>query len=135
MIDTFLVPQNTAVTAKGDGGPVDVSSASSRVFLFNLQITRIVEQEALDVSVHGSADGLTWNPKPLAAFPQKFYGGDHPLLLDLAAHSDIKFVRAHWDVNRWGRGTEIPMFEFSVSIKEVPPDILKEATAEAQALA
>ena len=44
-------------------------------------------------------------------------------------------MRAHWEVNRWGRGTEIPMFEFSVTIKEVPSDVLKEATAEAQSLA
>jgi hypothetical protein len=134
MTDTFLVPQNT-VNAKGDGSPVDISSALSRVFLLNLNITRIVEQEALDVSVFGSADGAIWSPKPLAAFPQKFYAGDHPLLLDLTGHSDVKFVRGHWEVNRWGRGTEVPMFEFAVSIKEVPSDVLKEATAEAQSLA
>jgi hypothetical protein len=134
MTDTFLVPQNT-VSAKGDGSPVDISSALSRVFLLNLNITRIVEQEALDVSVFGSADGAIWSPKPLAAFPQKFYAGDHPLLLDLTGHSDVKFVRGHWEVNRWGRGTEVPMFEFAVSIKEVPSDVLKEATAEAQSLA
>lgn len=134
MTDTFLVPQNT-VNAKGDGSAVDISSASSRVFLLNLSITRIVEQEALDVSVFGSADGAIWSPKPLAAFPQKFYAGDHPLLLDLAGHADVKFVRAHWEVNRWGRGTEVPMFEFSVNLKEVPSDVLKEATAEAQSLA
>jgi hypothetical protein len=134
MVDTFLVPQNT-VTAKGDGSAVDVSSASSRVFLLNLNITRIVEQEALDVSVFGSADGAIWSAKPLAAFPQKFYAGDHPLLLDLTGHSEVKLARAHWEVNRWGRGTEVPMFEFSVSIKEVPSDVLKEASAEAQSLA
>lgn len=134
MIDTFLVPQNT-VNAKGDGPAVDLSTASSRVFLLDLRITRIVEQEALDVSVFGSADGGTWSPKPLGVFPQKFYGGDHPLLLDLTGHSEVKSVRAHWEVNRWGRGTEIPMFEFSVTIKEVPSDVLKEATAEAQSLA
>ena len=134
MTDTFLVPQNT-VSAKGDGSPVDISSALSRVFLLNLNITRIVEQEALDVSVFGSADAAIWSPKPLAAFPQKFYAGDHPLLLDLTGHSDVKFVRGHWEVNRWGRGTEVPMFEFAVSIKEVPSDVLKEATAEAQSLA
>jgi hypothetical protein len=133
MVDTFLVPQNT-VNAKGDGSAVELSSASSHVFLLNLSITRIVEQEALDVSAFGSADGVTWSAKPLAAFPQKFYAGDHPLLLDLTGHSDVKFVRAHWEVNRWGRGTEVPMFEFSVSIKEVPADVLKEATAEAQSL-
>jgi hypothetical protein len=57
------------------------------------------------------------------------------VLLDLTGQSDIKFVRAHWEVNRWGRGTEIPMFEFHVTIREVPSDLLKEATAEAKALA
>jgi hypothetical protein len=134
MVDTFLVPQKTTVTAKGDGGGIDVSTAASRVFLLTLEITQIIEQEALDVSVYSSADGVTWSAKPVTAFPQKFYAGDHPLLLDLTAHADVKLVRAHWDVNRWGRGTETPMFEFSVSIKEVPADILQEATAQAQAL-
>jgi hypothetical protein len=57
------------------------------------------------------------------------------MLLDLTAHPEVKFLRAHWEVARWGRGTEIPMFKFGVSIREVPGDILKAATAEAQALA
>jgi hypothetical protein len=134
MIDTFLVPEKTVVSAKGDGAPVDLSPAASRVFLLTLSISNIVEQEALDVSIHGSADGAAWESKPLAIFPQKFYRGQHPLLLDLTGHGTVKFVRAHWEVNRWGRGTEIPMFEFHLTIKEVPPEILKEATAEAKAL-
>ncbi len=135
MVDVFLVPEKTIVNAKGDGSPVDVSGAANRVFLLTLNITNIIEQESLDVSIYGSADGSAWGPKPLAAFPQKFYRGQHPLLLDLAPHPDVKFVRAHWEVARWGRGTDTPMFEFSVSMKEVPPDILKEAAAEAKALA
>ena len=134
MIDSFLVPERTVVTAKGDGRAVDVSSASNRVFLLTLHITNIVEQESLDVSIFGSADGAAWSPKPVVAFPQKFYAGQHPLLLDLTQHPDTKFVRAHWEVNRWGRGTEIPMFEFNVSMKEVPLEILKEASAEAKTL-
>jgi hypothetical protein len=44
MIDTFLVPRDTTVTAKGDGSAVDVSPAANRVFLLTLQITKIVEQ-------------------------------------------------------------------------------------------
>lgn len=134
MIDTFLVAEKTVVNAKGDGPAVDVSSAGNRVFLLNLNITNIVEQESLDVSVYGSADGAAWTPKPLTNFPQKFYRGQHPVLLDLSAQPNIKFVRAHWEVGRWGRGSETPMFEFSVSVKEVPTDVLKEATAEAKAL-
>ena len=135
MIDTFLVPQKTKIHAKGDGPSVDVSSASNRVFLLTLDIADIVEQESLDVSIHGSPDGATWEPKAFASFPQKFYRGEHPILLDLTGQAAIKFVRAHWETGRWGRGTETPMFEFSLAIKEVPADILKEATAEAKALA
>lgn len=135
MVDRFLVPPKTVVKAKGDSAAVEVSGATNRIFLLNLEITNIVEQESLDVSIYGSGDGTTFGPKPLAVFPQKFYRGSHPLLLDLTGHPDIKHVRAHWEVNRWGRGSETPMFEFQVAIKEVPPEILKEATAEAQALA
>jgi hypothetical protein len=134
-MDTFLVPQKTVATAKGDGPALDVSGAASRVFLLTLDITNIIEQQSLDVSIYGSADGATWGAKPLIAFPQKFYRGQHPLLLDLMAHGEAKFIRAHWEVGRWGRGTTTPMFEFHLAIREVPPDILKEATAEAKALA
>jgi hypothetical protein len=134
MIDAFLVPEKTVVNAKGDGSALDISSAANRVFLLTLNITNIVEQESIDISIHGSADGTTWPSKPLAVFPQKFYRADHPLLLDLTSHADVKFVRAHWEVYRWGRGSETPMFQFHLRIKEVPHGILQEAKAEAQAL-
>jgi hypothetical protein len=130
-----LVAEKTVVSAKGDGPTVDLSGASGRVFLLTLEITKIIEQESLEVSIHGSADGAAWDVKPVAAFPQKFYCGQTPLLLDLTAHPNVKFVRAHWEVARWGRGTETPMFEFGVSLKEIPPEILREATAEAKTLA
>jgi hypothetical protein len=130
-----LVAAKTVVTAKGDGAAADVSAATSRVFLLTLNITNIIEQESLDVSIYGSADGAAWSPKAIAAFPQKFYRDQAVLLLDLTAHPEVKFVRAHWDVARWGRGTETAMFEFGVTMREVPASILKEATAEARAMA
>ncbi len=134
MIETFLVPAKTVVKAKGDGPSVDVSGAANRVFLLTLEITNIIEQESLDVSIQGSADGVQWDAKPLTSFPQKFYRAQHPLLLDLSQQSGVKYVRAHWEVGRWGRGTETPMFEFQLTLKEVPADVLQEATAEARAL-
>jgi len=133
--EQILVPAGTVATAKGDGQSIDVSSSSNRVFLVTLSISKIIEQESLDVAIFGSADGATWEPKSIAAFPQKFYTEESPLLLDLTAHPNIKFVRAHWEVARWGRGTETPMFEFAVSMREVPAQILQEARAEAKALA
>lgn len=132
MMDLILVPAKTVASAKGDGPSVDVSAASNRVFLVTLAITRIIEQESLDVGIFGSADGTTWNAKSIAAFPQKFYCGESPLLLDLRPHAEVKFVRAHWEMARWGRGTETPMFEFGVTMKEVPAEILKEVMAESR---
>lgn len=134
MIDTFLV-EKSVVTAKGDGPAVDISGAASRVFLLSLDITKIIEQESLDVSIYGSADGAAWAPKAIVGFPQKFYCEQSPLLLDLTPHAEVKFVRAHWEVARWGRGTETPMFEFSLRLKEVPAEILREVMAEAKAMA
>lgn len=132
MMDMVLATEKTVVSAKGGGPGVDVSGASNRVFLVTLSITKIIEQESLDLSIFGSADGEAWDAKSIAAFPQKFYCGEWPLLLDLRSHLDVKFVRAHWEVARWGRGTETPMFEFGVTMKEVPAEILKEVMAEAR---
>jgi hypothetical protein len=127
MMEAFLVPEKTVVNAKGDGPALEVSGAQGRVFLLTLAISGIIEQESLDVSVFGSADGTTWAPKPVVAFPQKFYREEAPLLLDLTATPEVKFVRAHWEVARWGRGSETPMFEFHVALREVPQEILAEA--------
>jgi hypothetical protein len=127
MMEAFLVPEKTVATAKGDGPAIDLGASSTRVFLLNLAITEIIEQEALDVSVHGSADGTTFDPKPIVAFPQKFYCGEYPLLVDVSAKPEVKAIRAHWEVNRWGRGTETPMFEFCVTVREVPQEILAAA--------
>lgn len=130
MTDTVLVPANTLVpastlvTAKGDGPALETGGA--RVFLLTLEITKIIEQESLDLSIYGSADGTTWGAKPLAAFPQKFYCGETPLLLELPSEAEVKFVRAHWEVARWGRGSETPMFEFGVTLREVPAEMLRE---------
>jgi hypothetical protein len=126
MIDTLLVPEKTVVHEKGDGPAIDISAAGAKMFLLTLRITRIVEQESLDVSVWGSPEGTNFGAKALASFPQKFYTGEHPLLVDLSGQPEIKFLRAHWEVNRWGRGTEPPMFEFQVSLKEVPREMLQE---------
>jgi hypothetical protein len=130
-----LVAAKTVVTAKGDGAVIDVSAATSRIFLLALDITNIIEQESLDVSIYGSGDGAAWSPKAMVAFPQKFYREQSVLLLDLTAHPEVKFVRAHWEVARWGRGTETVMFEFGVTMREVPANILKDAAAEARARA
>ncbi len=124
MLDSFLVPSNTTVTAKGDSDAVDLTAAANSTFLVTLSVSNVVEQEAIEVSLFTSADGTTWESKPVASLPQKFYPGEYPLLVDLSQLTNAKFLRAHWDVNRWGRGSITPSFEIAIRIREVSPEIL-----------
>ena len=131
MIDVLLVPENTVVTAKGDSEPIDIGVAASLVFLATLSITKVVEQESIELSFFTSDDGATWGAKPVVSLPQKFYIGEYPLLVDLSQTADAKFLRAHWEVNRWGRGPVTPSFAVSLRVREIPAALLQEAQAEA----
>lgn len=133
MIENILIPEKTVITAKGEGQPVDIGGTGNRVFLLTLNIGQVVEQESIDIAIFGSADGATWDPKPLAMFPQRFYAGETPLLLDAREHATIKFIRAQWDVNRWGRGPKEVMFEVGLTLREVPAEVLAEVRSEAAA--
>ena len=128
MFEGYLVPGGTSITAKGDGDPLDINAAETRIFLALLEITQQLEQEALDVFIFGSPDAATWGAKPLLTFPQRFYVGETPMLLDLREQPEVRFLRAHWDAARWGRGSETPQFTFSVKLTEVEPALLREAT-------
>lgn len=130
MIAAFLVPENTTITAKGDSEPLDISNSVSLAFLATLTISKVVEQESIELSFFTSADGTTWEAKPVTSLPQKFYVGEYPLLVDLSQGNDAKHLRAHWEVNRWGRGPVTPNFEISLRVREIPADLLHEARAE-----
>jgi len=109
MLPDFIVPETT-VREAGTGPVLELGNSNNRLILLTLGITRIVEQESLDVSIYGSANGTEWGAKPLIAFPQKFYCGTYQVLLDLTEKQEIKYLRAKWSVNRWGRGEPKPLF-------------------------
>ena len=132
MFDAYLVPEKTVITAKGDSEPFDISGAGNRVFLLTLSIASIVEQESIEIAVVTSAEGAAWDPKPVASISQKFYPGEYPVLVDLSLLPDAKFVRAHWEVSRWGRGPKDPKFEIALRLREIAPEALREAQTEAQ---
>ncbi len=123
MLPVFLLPETT-VREAGDGSALDLGGAQARMVLLTLGITRIIEQESLDVSIWGSADGNEWGSKPLIGFPQKFYCGTYQILLDLTQHPDVKFARVKWDAQRWGKGDSKPLFGFYVFAQEMRQQIL-----------
>ena len=63
MLDAFLIPEKTVVTAKGDSEALDVSAASNPVFLLTLSIHEVVEQESIEITLFTSADGAAWEAK------------------------------------------------------------------------
>ncbi len=104
-----------------------LEEGGARVFAVTLGISQILEQQSLDLSFHGSADGETWSDKPLAAFPQKFYCGIYTMILDLGDQPDVRFIRAQWKVRRWGRGEPTPLFHFGVYAEPLSAEVLKAA--------
>lgn len=109
MLAGFLITESV-IREAGSGPEMSLGESQGGLLLLTLGITRIIEQESLDVSIWGSVDGAEWGAKPLLSFPQKFYCGTYQLLLDLTANPEVKFIRAKWAVNRWGRGDTKPLF-------------------------
>ena len=123
MLPGFLLPETT-VREAGNSSEMDVGESKGSLVLLTLGITRIIEQESLDVSIWGSADGHEWGTKPLIAFPQKFYCGTYQILLDLTAHADVRFLRVKWSAQRWGKGDTRPMFGFYIFAQEMKQQLL-----------
>ncbi len=117
MLPAFLVTE-TVVREEGAGQELALGASQGKRLLLTLGITRIVEQESLDVSIWGSADGSNWGARPLVAFPQKFYCGTYQVELDLTGHPEVAYLRAQWKVNRWGRGEPTPLFGFYLFAQE-----------------
>lgn len=116
-----LVPPGTQVETSGDGAAVEVSPNGPRLFVLDLVITQIIEQESLEISVWGSADGSDWGKMPLLKFPQQFYRGTARMALDLSQRPEVRFIRPRWDLIRWGRGVPKPRFTFGVLARPADP--------------
>ena len=115
-----LILRGTRVTENGDGFAVDLRASQTRTFLCKLDILDQIEQESLDVSIWGSTDGENFGTKPILKIPQRFYRGDTKQVLDLTLLPEIHFVRARWDLFRWGRVAPHPMFVIGLRLEEVP---------------
>lgn len=118
MLPQFLLPETT-VREAGAGPDMAIGDQQGGTLILTLGITRIIEQESLDISIWGSTDGAEWGAKPLITFPQKFYCGTYQILLDLSSHANVKHLRAKWQVNRWGKGELKPLFGLYLFAQEM----------------
>jgi hypothetical protein len=117
MLRNVLLPESIA-RADGTGPEFDLGSKRGKLLVLTLGITRILEQESLEIFVFGSPDGEQWDAKPLAKFPPKFYCGLYSILLNLGSRSDLKYLRVQWKMSRWSKREKMPMFGFYLFVEE-----------------
>jgi hypothetical protein len=115
---SYLLPKTVTETS-GESDPYQLGELAGKPLLVVLRVTDIIEQESLHASVWGSIDGKEWGSKALFWFPQRFYRGATPAAIDLSQHPEVKFFKARWELNRWGRGYPVPRFEFSLEIQRL----------------
>lgn len=117
MLRNVLLPESI-VRSDGSGPEIDLGCKRGKLLVLTLGITRILEQESLEVIVHGSSDGEQWEPQPLAKFPPKYYCGLYSILLNLGSRSDVRFLRIQWKMKRWCKRETMPLFGFYVYAEE-----------------
>jgi hypothetical protein len=132
-LEFALIPSGTRLESNGDGTPLDISETVSRTFFCTLTVTDQIEQESLDVSIWGSPNGQDFGKRPLLKLPQQFYRGTTKMVLDVSLRQEIKFLRARWELNRWGRVSPTPMFVASLQLEEIPP-MSRDATTKRSVL-
>jgi hypothetical protein len=115
-----LIPPDTRLTANGEGQAYEIAASETRTFLCSMFIEDQIEQESVDISVWGSADGQDWGKLPLLKMPQRFYRGETRQILDLTLKPEVRFLRAKWELVRWGRVAPHPMFVLGFHLTEVP---------------
>lgn len=115
-----LIPGDTKVEENGDGEKVDISTSATRTFFCFMVVSDQIEQESIDVSIWGSTDGESWGAHPILKLPQRFYKGETRAVLELVLVPEVKFIRARWELNRWGRVAPLPMFRVGLHLQEVP---------------
>ena len=115
-----LIPQGTLLRENGHGAAVDVRTSATRTFFCVMVIGDQIEQESADVAIWGSTDGENWGTHPILKLPQQFYRGETRAVLDLTLVPEVNFIRAGWELNRWGRVAPLPMFVLGLHLVEIP---------------
>ncbi len=115
--------------AGGIGPAVPLHGFSGKLLVVTLGINAVVERTGLTISVWGSPDQIEWGAKPIVTLRQRQYCGVYSGLLNLAQRPDVRFLRVHWDMSRWGKGERVAQFGFEVFLEESGARISSSACA------
>jgi hypothetical protein len=113
MLGKFLLPESISRT-DGIGPNIDLAADRGKLLAITLGIDRVLEQEALTISIWGSSDASKRGVEPLMSFPSKYYCGIYSRLVNLAKHPDVRYLRIEWTMSRWAKREITPLFGFYV---------------------
>jgi hypothetical protein len=105
----------------GTSSPVDTAGAQQ--LKLTLNIIYSLDHESLDVALEGSPDGVHWTELPHAGFAGKSYCGTYSSWVDLERCPEVRYLRASWSMNRWGREGARPSFGFSLAVDPERPTL------------
>ena len=106
MLPNFLV-EETTVRESGHSAVFNAQELSDQSLAITFGITHAVENETIEIDIHGSYDGVNWASEPLARFAPKSWCGTYRLTLPRA---DAQYLRAAWRVSRWSSADNQPFF-------------------------
>jgi hypothetical protein len=112
-----LLPETT-VREAGMGPALSLREGPGGALVFTLDVTRVIERESLDVSVWGSPDGTDWGAKPVVQFTRRWSCGRQRMVVDHWDQPGVRYLRAEWQVDRWVRGAQRPMFTVDLRVSE-----------------
>src|SRR5215472_11299631 len=102
----------------GAGPSIELGALAGSRLRLTLGINHVLEQEGLTISIWGSKSGTDWGSAPLVTIPQKSYCGEYHAILNLANQPTLRYVRAEWNLRRWGKRDAPRMVGFYVALAE-----------------
>jgi len=110
-----LLPNVLAFT-DGVGPEIHLGTDAGHLLVLTLTIDRVVEREALVISVYGATTRDNWMKTPLLVLHERSYCGVYSALLNLSKFPEVQYLRVHWSMRSLDR-RQTPLFEFSVSVE------------------
>jgi len=113
-----LLPEET-IRGNGNGPDMALSAARGNPLHLVLVITRMMEQQTLEIRVWGSVDGIEWGHQPLLVMPRRYYCGTYQQVLDLTTQPHISYLRVDWVLRSWNPTTTTRLATFSMTADKV----------------
>lgn len=89
---TMTIVPEELFRGNGYSPAVALGELQGKSIQLTLSITRMMEEQTLEVLIWGSADGSQWMDRPLVTLPHRHYCGDYTYTVELSRHPVTLYV-------------------------------------------